>query len=79
MAEADTSIREYNRKRDFTRTSEPKGQAAKSLGIKRSMGLLPGRETFVLDGEGIVRHVFRSQFGATQHVEEALRVVKGLA
>ena len=29
MAEADTSIREYNRKRDFTRTKEPKGTSAK--------------------------------------------------
>lgn len=29
MAATDTSIREYNRKRNFSRTSEPKGKAAK--------------------------------------------------
>ena len=30
MTEADTSIREYNRKRDFTRTKEPKGTSGKT-------------------------------------------------
>jgi len=39
----------------------------------------PGRVTFVIDKEGIVRHVFNSQFSADRHVAEALAVVRQLA
>tara|TARA_R100001129_G_C5324641_1_gene248353 strand:+ start:2742 stop:5315 length:2574 start_codon:yes stop_codon:yes gene_type:complete len=35
MAEADTSIREYNRKRDFSRTSEPKGTSRRKAKAER--------------------------------------------
>ena len=28
--------------------------------------------TYVIDEEGVVRHVFSSQLGVTKHVEEAL-------
>lgn len=63
----------------FPLLTDPKGTGAKTLGIKRSLGLLPGRETFIVDQEGKIAHIFRSQFGATQHVEEALRIVKDLA
>ena len=38
-------------------------------------GLIPGRVTFVIDREGIVRHVFSSQTQFAQHVEEALRAL----
>lgn len=42
------------------------------------MGLLPGRATFVVDREGIIRHVFVSQLRVKVHVKEALAVVKSL-
>jgi peroxiredoxin Q/BCP len=42
------------------------------------LGFLPGRVTFVIDKEGIIRHVFSSQLKATKHVDEALAVVKKL-
>jgi peroxiredoxin Q/BCP len=34
--------------------------------------------TFVIDRDGIVRHVFNSQLQATKHVDEALGVLKRL-
>jgi peroxiredoxin Q/BCP len=40
---------------------------------------VPGRVTFVIDGEGVVRHRFSAQFAAARHVAEALRVVRALA
>jgi thioredoxin-dependent peroxiredoxin len=40
--------------------------------------LLPGRVTFVIDRSGVVRHVFNSQFQATQHVSEALEALRRL-
>jgi peroxiredoxin Q/BCP len=34
--------------------------------------------TFVIDRQGIVRHVFDSQFKATRHVDEALETIRRL-
>jgi len=42
-------------------------------------GLLPGRETFVIDRDGAIRLRFNSLLDAQSHVSEALRVLKALA
>ncbi|MFY0652982.1 MAG: peroxiredoxin [Cyclobacteriaceae bacterium] len=64
-------------KLNFTLLSDKSREVEKLFGVKRSvLGLLPGRVTFVFDKEGIVRHVFNSQFKAEQHVEEALQIIK---
>jgi peroxiredoxin Q/BCP len=34
--------------------------------------------TFVIDRQGIVRHVFSSQFRPSRHVDEALKVLHSL-
>jgi peroxiredoxin Q/BCP len=47
-------------------------------GVRATLGLLPGRVTFVIDRSGIVRHVFASQFRFHEHAESALEVVKRL-
>lgn len=39
-------------------------------------GLLPGRVTFVIDKEGIIRKVFNSPFSASSHVREAISTIK---
>ncbi|MGB5812233.1 MAG: peroxiredoxin [Polyangiales bacterium] len=49
-----------------------------AYGVPKTMGILPGRVTFVIDREGTVRHVFNSQLNAKKHVREALDVVKRL-
>jgi peroxiredoxin Q/BCP len=60
----------------FTLLADPKGQVRKAWGVKKTLGLLPGRVTFVLDPEGVVRHVFSSQMKPTAHIEEALGVIR---
>lgn len=50
----------------------------KAFGVPKTMGLLPGRVTYVIDRDGVVQHVFNSQFNAKKHVREALRVVERL-
>jgi len=42
------------------------------------LGLLPGRVTYIIDLNGKVVHIFNSQSQATQHVDEALRILKEL-
>lgn len=44
----------------------------------RSWFVLPGRVTFVIDKQGVVRHVFESQFHFARHAEEALAAVRAL-
>lgn len=43
-----------------------------------SLGLVPGRVTFVIDRDGTVRHVFSSVLNIGPHIEEALKVVRDL-
>jgi peroxiredoxin Q/BCP len=62
----------------FILLSDTGGAVRKQFGVPRSLGLIPGRVTYVIDRQGVVRHVFSSQFGATKHVGEALRIVQGL-
>ena len=52
------------------------GKVRKRYGVPATLGLLPGRVTFVIDGGGVVRHAFNSQLDATRHVEEALGVLQ---
>ena len=62
----------------FTLLADQGGQVRKRYGVPATLGLLPGRVTFVIGRDGIVRHVFNSQFQATQHVSEALRALRAL-
>lgn len=46
--------------------------------VRATLGLLPGRATFVIDRKGVIQHVFVSQLRFGRHAEEALAVVKRL-
>ncbi len=61
----------------FALLSDGNGEVRKKYGVPATLGLLPGRVTFVIDREGIVRHVFNSQLQATRHVQEARAAIAG--
>ena len=58
--------------------SDEGGKVRAAYGVKSSLGLIPGRVTFVIDKSGIVRKVFSSQIHPRRHVSEALEALKGL-
>lgn len=62
----------------FVLLSDPDGSVRATYGIKRTLGLVDGRVTFVIDRKGVVRHAFSSQIRPKKHVEEALRIVQSL-
>jgi peroxiredoxin Q/BCP len=62
----------------FTLLSDRGGAVRARFGVPRTLGLIDGRVTYVIDRRGIVRHVFNSQIRARKHVEEALRLVRTL-
>lgn len=63
----------------FTLVSDVDSAVRKAYGVPSTLGLLPGRVTYVIDQTGTVRHLFNSQFNPKKHVDEALTVLKGLA
>jgi len=62
----------------FLLVSDQDGSLRKAYGVPKTLGILPGRVTFVIDKAGIVRHVFTALFSAERHVTEALKVVQAL-
>jgi thioredoxin-dependent peroxiredoxin len=63
----------------FILLSDRAGVVRELYGVERTLGVLPGRVTYVIDRGGIVRHVYSSQLFATRHVREARRALEGLA
>jgi peroxiredoxin Q/BCP len=62
----------------MTLLSDAGGRVRESFGVKPLFGI-PDRVTFVIDREGVVRHVFAARLRFGKHVDEALAVVKQLA
>ncbi len=62
----------------FLLLSDEGGKVRKLYGMPSTFGLLPGRVTYVIDAEGVVRHIFASQLGVEKHVEEAREALGSL-
>jgi len=62
----------------FVLLSDRDGAVRARYGVVKTLGILPGRVTFLIDQQGIIRFVFSSQFQPAQHVAKALRVLKEL-
>jgi thioredoxin-dependent peroxiredoxin len=56
----------------FLLLSDRDGAVRKLYGVEQTLGILPGRVTYVIDSAGLVRHVYASQLRATRHSREAL-------
>ncbi|EKV01686.1 Peroxiredoxin [Leptolyngbya sp. PCC 7375] len=63
----------------FTLVSDTGSKVRSAYGVPATLGLLPGRVTYVIDKTGTVRHLFNSQFNPKKHVDAALTVLKGLS
>ena len=68
-----------NRQLPYTLVSDADGAIRRSYGVNKTLGLFPGRMTFVIDREGIVRLCYESQLLAARHVSEALKMVQTLS
>jgi peroxiredoxin Q/BCP len=62
----------------FLLLSDEDGRVRELYGVPSTMGIIPGRVTYIIDKEGVVRHIFNSQFKPEQHIEEALKILKEL-
>jgi peroxiredoxin Q/BCP len=54
------------------------GALRRAFGVPKTLGFLPGRVTYVIDRQGVVRHMFSAQLAADRHVQEALDALRRL-
>ena len=59
----------------FILLSDEGGKVRKQYGARSLLGLMPGRVTYVIDRDRVIRHVFSSQLDAQRHVREALAIL----
>jgi peroxiredoxin Q/BCP len=50
-----------------------------AFGVPNALLLLPGRVTYVIDGEGVIRHVFNNLLDGPAHLREARAALQKLA
>jgi peroxiredoxin Q/BCP len=62
----------------FELLADAGGEVRGRYGVPKTFGLIPGRATYVIDRDGVVRHVFSSMTHIDQHIAEALATVKQL-
>ena len=62
----------------FILLSDEDNKVRKLYGVPSTMGLIPGRVTYIIDKKGIVRHIFSSQAQSQRHVEEAKKTLQEL-
>jgi peroxiredoxin Q/BCP len=63
----------------YTLLSDTDNKVRKLFGVKGDLfGLIPGRVTFVVDKNGVIRHVFNSQMNAEKHITESLAAIEEL-
>jgi peroxiredoxin Q/BCP len=60
----------------FILLSDQDNKVRELYGVPSTMGIIPGRVTYIIDKNGIVRHIFNSQTNAPRHVEEARKTLR---
>ena len=60
----------------FPLLSDEGGNIRRLYGVPKTFGFFPGRVTYIIDKEGVVRHVFASQLSVERHVQEALAALR---
>ena len=62
----------------FILLSDKGGTLRNLFGVPSALGVLPGRVTYVIDKQGVVRHIFSSFFAPKKHAPEALNALQAL-
>jgi thioredoxin-dependent peroxiredoxin len=63
----------------FPIISDSRGALRRLFGVPRALGIFPGRVTYVIDKEGVVRMAYNATLAAEPHVRKALEAVGAAA
>ena len=61
---------------EYVLLSDKGDTVRKQYGAMGTLGLMPGRVTYVIDKEGVIRHIFSSQIQPKKHIDEALKTLR---
>ena len=59
----------------FSILSDKNGKVRKVYGAHSTLGLIPGRVTYIIDTKGVIKYVFSSQLNAKAHVNNSLKIL----
>lgn len=59
----------------FPLLADANGKIRHAYQVSRTLGVIPGRATFVIDKKGVIQSVFSAQFQAEEHVRTALQTL----
>lgn len=63
----------------FTLLSDPGNRTRNKFGVPSNLfGLIPGRVTYIIDKQGIIRNIFNSQLHAEKHISNALEILQSI-
>jgi thioredoxin-dependent peroxiredoxin len=62
----------------FKLVSDAGDKIRNAFGVPSTLWVLPGRVTYILDQQGIIRQIFDSQLNFDGHIEEALKALYAL-
>ncbi|WP_338442003.1 peroxiredoxin [Synechococcus elongatus IITB4] len=60
----------------FQLLSDEGDRLRQSYGVPKTLFVIPGRVTYVIDKEGKVRHIFDSLLNAQAHIQESLNILR---
>ncbi|RPH69572.1 MAG: peroxiredoxin [Myxococcaceae bacterium] len=63
---------------NYVLLSDPGGKVRRAYGIPKTLGVLDGRATFVIDRSGVVRMAYSAQLVAEGHTRRALETVRAI-
>ncbi len=62
----------------FTLLSDSGAKVRQLYNVPNAFLFIPGRVTFIIDKEGVIRYIFNSQLNALKHVNEAVKVLDSI-
>lgn len=58
--------------------SDIDGSVAKQYGLQKTLGLLPGRVTFVIDQSHVIQMAYANSMNASLHIQQALETLQSM-
>ncbi|KKD38148.1 peroxiredoxin [Limnoraphis robusta] len=62
----------------FVLLSDSSNKVRQLYGVPATLWILPGRVTYVIDKQGVVRHIFDSMLDFKAHVDQAMLTLKAI-
>ena len=55
-----------------------KNKVRKNFGVSKTLGLIDGRVTYIIDSNGIIIHIFEDLLNGPAHIKEAIKALKSI-